>query len=68
MTANEWREKRYKVFNEKIDSFKGHEKYSWLRQYADDALKWNEMSGYLMVKAEDFIERIEKMPLDYIKD
>lgn len=26
------------------------------------------MSGYLMVKAEDFIERIEKMPLDYIKD
>lgn len=68
MTTNEWQEKRYKVFNEKIDSFKKHEKYSWLRQYADDALKWNEMSGYLMVKAEDFIERIEKMPLDYIKD
>lgn len=68
MTTNEWREKRYKVFNEKIDSFKGCEKYSWLREYADDALKWNEMSGYLMVKAEDFIERIEKMPLDYIKD
>lgn len=39
MTTNEWREKRYKVFNEKIDSFKEHEKYSWLRQYADDALK-----------------------------
>lgn len=68
MTTNEWREKRYKVFNEKIDSFNGCEKYSWLREYADDALKWNEMSGYLMVKAEDFIERIEKMPLDYIKD
>lgn len=68
MTINEWREKRYKLFNEKIDSFKGHEKYSWLRKYADDALKWNEMSGYLMIKAEDFIERIEKMPLDYIEN
>lgn len=68
MTINEWREKRYKLFNEKIDSFKWHEKYSWLREYADDALKWNEMSGYLMIKAEDFIERIEKMPLDYIKN
>ena len=68
MTTNEWREKRYKLFKEKIDSFKCHKKYSWLREYADDALKWNEMSGYLMIKAEDFIERIEKMPLDYIKD
>lgn len=66
---NKWAEQRYKLFNEKIDSFKSHKAYSsWLRQYADDAIKWNEMSGYLVVKAEDFIKRIEKMPLEYIRD
>lgn len=66
---NEWAKQRYKLFNEKIDSFKEHKAYSsWLRQYADDAIKWNEMSGYLMIKAEDFIKRIEKMPLEYIRD
>lgn len=59
---------RYRLFNEKIDSFKNHEKYSWLRKYADEAIVWNEGSGYLMIKAEDFIKRIEKMPLDYIRD
>lgn len=59
---------RYQLFNEKIDSFKNHEKYSWLRKYADEAIVWNEGSGYLMIKAEDFIKRIEKMPLDYIRD
>lgn len=26
------------------------------------------MSGYLMIKAEDFIKCIEKMPLEYIRD
>ena len=46
----------YKLFNEKIDSFKEHKAYNeWLRKYADDAIFWNEMSGYLMIKAEDFI-------------
>lgn len=66
---NEWAKQRYKLFNEKIDSFKEHKAYSsWLRKYADDAIKWNEMSGYLMIKAEDFIKRIEKMPLEYIRD
>ena len=37
-----------------------------VRQYADDAIRWNEMSGYLMIKASDFIKRIEKMPISYI--
>lgn len=68
MNIDKWRENRYKTFNEKIDSFKEHKKYSRLRQYADEAIHWNEMSGYLMIKAEDFIKRIEKMPLDYIRD
>ena len=65
---HEWRKKRYKIFNEKIDSFKEHKKYSWLRQYADDAMRCNEGTGFLMIKGADFIERIECMPLDYIKD
>lgn len=59
---------RYQLFNEKIDSFKCHEKYEWLRQYADDAIRWNTMAGYLQIKAEDFIKRIENMPLTYIND
>jgi len=64
----EWAKNRYKLFNEKIDSFKNHPKYEWLRQYANEAIQWNEMSGYLMIKAEDFIKRIEQMSLEYITD
>lgn len=64
----EWRKQRYKLFNEKIDSFKDHEKYSWLRKYADDAICYNEGGGHSMIVAEDFIKRIEKMPLDYIRN
>lgn len=64
----EWEKNRYKVFNEKIDHFKNHAKYGWLRQYANEAIHWNSGGGYYQIKAEDFIERIEKMPLDYIRD
>ena len=68
MNNNTWKKNRYKLFNEKIDSFKEHKAYNeWLRKYADDAILWNEMTGYLMIKAADFIKRIEKMPLDYIR-
>ncbi|WP_373124777.1 hypothetical protein [Blautia producta] len=65
---DEWREKRYKLFNEKIEAFKNHPKYGWLREYADEAIIWNEGFGFLMIKAADFIERIEKMPHEYIND
>ena len=68
MNMNEWRKSRYKLFNEKIDSFKEHSNYPWLRKFADDAIRYNETGGYLMIKAEEFIERIEKMPLNYIRD
>ena len=53
---------------EKWRESKEHPKYGWLRKYADDAIYYNEGSGYLMIKAEDFIKRIEEMPLDYIRD
>lgn len=65
---NEWRKKRYERFNKKINSFKDHPKYEWLRKYADDAMNANEGFGYMMIKGADFIERIEKMPLDHIRD
>lgn len=68
LSISEWRKKRYRIFNSKIDSFYQHPKYGWLRKYADSAITWNECSGLLMIKAEDFIKRIEKMPLDYIQD
>lgn len=64
----QWRKQRYAKFNEKIDFFKAHPKYEWLRKFADDAINWNENHGILQIKAEDFIERIEKMPLEYIRD
>lgn len=64
----EWRKNRYRVFNDKINSFKDHPKFEWLRKYADDAMNANEGFGYLMIKGADFIERIEKMPLEYIRD
>ena len=59
---------RYKLFNEKINYFKKHSKFEWLRKYADDAILWNEMYGFLQIKAEDFIKRIEQMPLSYIEE
>ena len=64
----EWEKNRYKLFNEKIDSFADHPKYGWLRQFANDAINYNDGVGYYQIKAEDFIERIEKMPLEYIRD
>lgn len=57
-----------KIFNKKIDHFKNHTKYKWLRKYADEALRWNDMFGFYQIKAEDFIDRIEKAPLGYIED
>ena len=64
----EWVKTRYALFNTKINSFADHPKNSWLRQYADEAIQWNENFGILQIKAEDFIDRIETMPLDYIRD
>lgn len=63
-----WRENRYRMFNSKIDYFKAHSRYQWLRQYADDAIRFNSTSGYSQIKAEDFIKRIEGAPLAYIQD
>ena len=55
-----WRENRYKLFNEKIDSFREHPRYEWLRENANYAMRANEGYGYSMIAGADFIERIEK--------
>lgn len=64
----EWRKNRYARFNAKIDALRDHPKYEWLRKYADEAMTWNEGFGILMVKAEDFIERIETMDVSFIRE
>lgn len=56
------------TFNTKIDSFKNHKKYKWLRKYADDVLRHHGDYGFLGIKAKDFMDRINKMQLEYIQD
>ena len=61
--------KRYeKVFNEKIDFFKGHVKYETLRVQADNALMLHTGVGIEAVRAGDFMDRIIAMPVAYIRD
>lgn len=70
MKCEAFKDPRFNLFNAKIDYFKEHPKYEWLRKFADEAIDWYD--GYanriLQIKAEDFVERIEKMPFDYIED
>ena len=57
-----------KRFNEKIDYFKNHSKYATLRKSADEALKYHTGYGLDAIHAQDFMDRIIKMPLDYIQE
>jgi len=68
MCYDEWEKSRFKIFNGKIEAFKDHPKYASLRKQADDAIRYYSGFGYAAIAAEDFIERIEAMPLDYIRD
>lgn len=68
MTHKEWAAIRYAEFENKIEAMKDHPEYGWLRKYADDAKRYNEGGGYNMIKAADFIARIEAAPLDVIRD
>lgn len=63
-----WQKNRYARFNAKIDALHEHPKYTWLRNYADEAMIWNEGYGLLMIKGEDFIDRIETMDIAFIED
>jgi hypothetical protein len=57
-----------KKFNEKINYFKNHPKYEWLRKYSNEALNYHTQFGALQIKAIDFMDRIIAKPLDYIRD
>lgn len=63
---NSARENREKVFNDKINHFSNHPKYEWLREYANEALRWDTCCGFYQIKANDFINRIIKADIDYI--
>lgn len=54
------------VFNRKIDYFRTHPNYGKLRKSADQALKAHTGYGADAIAAGDFMDRIVKMPLDYI--
>lgn len=60
-------EKYESEFNIKIDNFKNHSKYEWLRKYANEALKYHTEYGFYAIKAQDFMNRIIKMPSSYIQ-
>lgn len=53
-------------FNKKIDYFKFHKRYQWLRKTADDALSLHTGFGANAIVAQDFMDRIVAMPLSYI--
>lgn len=56
------------IFNEKIDFFKDHKSYIWLRDQADRMLRNRSGFGWPTIAADDFIDRIVAMPLEYIQD
>lgn len=56
------------AFNEKIDAFKNHSKYDWLRQYANEAIGLNKFNGKNQKVAEDFMNRIITATYSEIKD
>ena len=57
-----------KRFNDKVDHFKEHPKYADLRKSADEALKYHTGYGLEAIRAQDFMDRIVKMPLAYIQE
>lgn len=65
---NYYEDRKLRV-NKKIDSFRDHTAYTeWLRKYTDDALCWVTTGGYLQIKADDFLKRIDAAPLSIIRD
>ena len=56
------------VFDRKIEHFKAHKNYAKLRKSADGALIEHTGFGLDAIHAQDFMDRIVKMPLPYIQD
>lgn len=56
------------VFNGKINKFKNHIKYEWLKEQAEKAISLNCGYGHESAKANDFMHRIITLPTNYIRD
>ena len=67
-TSNSIQVKYEKAFNDKINAFKNHSKYNWLREYSDTAIANHTGAGFLQIRAADFMDRIIAMPINYIED
>lgn len=57
-----------KRFNDKINHFKNHPHYGILRKSADEAIRYHTGYGLDAIHAQDFMNRIIKMPLQYIQE
>jgi hypothetical protein len=68
MANNSLQIEHERKFNDKIEYFKNHPRYEWLRNYSNEALNYHTQYGYLAIKAIDFMDRIIAKPLEYIQD
>lgn len=57
-----------KAFQIKIEAFKDHPKYAYLKKQADNAIIQNMGAGFSSIRANDFMKRIIVLPKDYIRD
>ena len=57
------------AFNSKIDKFKEHSRYEWLKEQAEKAVTWNSGGcGWESIYANDFMHRIITLPTAYITE
>lgn len=56
------------AFNSKVEKFKEHSKYEWLKEQAEKAITFNCACGLQAIKANDFMERIITLPTVYITE
>lgn len=56
------------AFNNKVEKFKEHSKYEWLKEQAEKAIAFNCGCGLQAIKANDFMERIITLPTAHITE
>lgn len=56
------------AFENKVEKFKDHPKYEWLKEQAGKAITFNCACGLQAIKANDFMERIITLPTAYITE
>lgn len=56
------------AFQRKIEVFKNHSKYDWLKKQADEAIIHNTYCGIESIIANDFMKRIITLPRAHITE